>query len=136
MPYGNHLILGLALAGAGGAGTLARYGIDVLSQSAAAKRLVLGTLLVNLLGSLLYGLVFGLFEARSHWPEPVKLVLLTGFMGAFTTFSTYAFQAVTHARGGQWASTVLHVLAHNAGALALALLGYAVAKHLLSPAGA
>lgn len=82
-------ILGLALAGA--LGTLARAGLTRVVQRLAGLGFPWGTLAVNMLGSLLFGLVWAVTERR--WPDAtdLRLVVLTGFMGAFTTFSTFVF---------------------------------------------
>jgi fluoride exporter len=82
-------ILWLALAGA--LGTLARAGLTRLVQRAVGLGFPWGTLTVNLVGSLLFGLVWAVTERRLTGAAELRLVFLTGFMGAFTTFSTLVF---------------------------------------------
>ena len=91
------VLLGLA----GAVGTLTRYGVSGVVQRMAGISFPLGTFLVNLSGCLLFGLVFGLFEERIGLPGELRFLILTGFMGAYTTFSSYMFESVTllqHAR--------------------------------------
>ena len=90
------------LAAAGAAGTLARFAAGLAVQAVLGNRFPWGTLLINVLGSFLFGCV-----AAAAAPGPAqrisdqtRLILLTGFLGAFTTFSTFAFETETLLRGG------------------------------------
>ena len=69
-----------------------------LVQRLAGERFPLGTMAVNLLGCLLFGFVWGYLEGRVGLSPQTRTIVLTGFMGAFTTFSTYAFETVTLVR--------------------------------------
>ncbi len=84
-------ILWLSMAGA--IGTLARYGLVSFVQSVNPNNFPLGTLFVNLIGCFLFGFIFGLAEERFILSTEASLIILIGFMGAFTTFSTYAFES-------------------------------------------
>ena len=87
---------------AGGAlGAPARYLLDRAIQSRHAWRLPLGTLTINVLGSLILGAVSGAAGA----PEWVAAGLGAGFCGGFTTFSTFAVEALELAADGRWAGT-------------------------------
>lgn len=79
---------------AGALGTGARYGLTLWIQSGAGARFdfPLGTLVINVAGSLLLSLLTTLALGRAV-PADVKLILGTGFCGAFTTFSTFEFEA-------------------------------------------
>lgn len=85
-------ILGLALAGA--LGTLCRAGLTRVVQRAVGLGFPWGTVTVNVLGSLLFGLAWALTEKRFADAAEIRLYVLTGFMGAFTTFSTFAFDTL------------------------------------------
>jgi fluoride exporter len=87
------------IAVAGMVGTLARYGLTVGLARLLGDRFPVGTLVVNLVGCALFGLVLALFRDRARLGPEAATVLLVGFMGAFTTFSS--FVADTH---GLWAS--------------------------------
>ena len=84
--------VGLAMAGA--VGTLFRVGLSSLAAHWLPRHPFWGTVSVNVLGSFLYGLVWAL-SVHHRWLSPeLRLVVLGGFMGAFTTFSTYVFDTV------------------------------------------
>lgn len=84
----------------------------------------IGTFLVNVAGCLLMGVVFAWVEARS--PSPfVRLLLMTGFLGAFTTFSTYELEAWTLLREGMLLKAALYVL----GSLIIGLFALIAAYH-------
>ena len=74
----------LALAGA--MGTLARYGASELANR-------LATFTVNVVGSFLFGFIWHLAAVRLLIPDHVRIILLVGFMGSFTTFSSLMFDS-------------------------------------------
>jgi CrcB protein len=115
---------------AGGAGTLCRYGLSGVAQRLVGERFPAGTLVVNLLGCLLFGLFWGWLEARAGFSPQARLVVLTGFMGAFTTFSTFAFETAGLLQGGQWLAAVLNVSVQAVAGVVLVLVGMAVAQNL------
>lgn len=120
-------VLGIAIAGA--VGTLARYGLSSLIDRRFGHN-IYGTLVVNALGCLLFGLVLAWVIARLAPDHPAKLILLTGFMGAFTTFSTYAYLSHTLIDKQQWAAAAGHILAHNLLGIALFIAGLAIGQRL------
>ena len=77
----------IALAGA--CGTLARYGLAGLVQRWSGVGFPWGTVVVNILGCLLFGIVWGLASERWGVSSQMRIVILVGFLGAFTTFSTF-----------------------------------------------
>jgi CrcB protein len=91
------------LALAGGLGALSRYGLAGLVHRLYGGSFPLGTFMVNVTGCLLFGLIWGLFDVRLAVPPTVRAAVLVGFMGAFTTFSTYMFEGADLLRQGQWA---------------------------------
>jgi CrcB protein len=102
------LILGIALAGAVGAP--ARYLLDGYVQARAGGRLPVGTLVINVSGSLVLGFLTGL--ALYHaFPSTPKTVLGTGFCGAYTTFSTFAYETVRLAEERELAGAFKYALA-------------------------
>lgn len=112
----------LALAGA--AGTLARYGVSVLAVRLTAGGLPLGTLTVNVAGSFLFGVIWPMVETGRLRPE-TRLILLAGFMGAFTTFSTFAFETgqFLRAQPPLITAAIANVAAHNLLGVGAFLLG-------------
>lgn len=113
-------ILLVALGGALGA--LARYGVVSL-----AARIIpdfpWGTLAVNLVGCLLIGLSFAVADQRGLLPPAARLFFMTGFLGAMTTFSTYALESVAMVRAGDLGLMATNLAAHNLGGLAATLAG-------------
>lgn len=84
----------LLLCLAGGLGSLSRYTLAGVIQRLLGAGFPLGTFVVNILGCFLFGLVWGAFEDRLALPPESRTIILTGFMGAFTTFSTFIFESV------------------------------------------
>lgn len=118
----------LLLALAGGLGAVARFVLDGLVgtvSTARSWRFPVSTTLINLSGSFLLGLLAGLAAGRLL-PGSALLVLGTGFLGGYTTFSTAAYEAVRLAGQRRWGAALLHGLGQVVVATALAALGYLV----------
>jgi len=98
MLFGQKLIL-IGIAGAVGA--LARYGLAGVVQSAFKMNFPWGTAVVNILGCFLFGLIWSICESRSAIRPEARVIVLTGFLGAFTTFSTFVFETVGLIRDSQ-----------------------------------
>jgi fluoride exporter len=115
------------LAAAGGLGALARLVLDGMVRQR-TEATGLGTMVINLTGSLLLGLVTGL-AAASVLPEPFRLVLGTGFLGGYTTFSTASVETVRLVHQRRWAAAALHGLGMLVGSVALAAAGVWLGLH-------
>jgi len=100
--------LGL-LAVAGAIGTLARYWLSGLVYDLAGKDFPWGTAVVNILGCFLFGLVWELGQDRMLLRTEARTVLLTGFMGAFTTFSTFIFESSGFLEDGRILAALVNV---------------------------
>jgi CrcB protein len=87
---------------AGGLGALARYGMTGLVQRLLGTGFPYGTFVVNMLGSFLFGLIWSLAEGRLVLTPQTRTILLTGFMGAFTTFSTFMYETGGLMQDSQW----------------------------------
>jgi CrcB protein len=109
----------------GGLGAPARYLTDRWVQSRHRLRFPLGTLLVNLIGCLLLGIIAGGLAHR-HWPAHVEALLGTGFCGGLTTFSTFSVEAVELLQGRFALRSLAYLLISCGLGLALAALGYAL----------
>ena len=118
----------LSVAIGGAAGALARYGTVVAYQRFAPSTFPLAILTVNVLGSLLFGLIWAYAEDRDWISENMRLLVLTGFLGSFTTFSTFAFDEAMFIRSGSWAIFVANLLISNAAALTAVFIGFRVGK--------
>ncbi|PIE68873.1 MAG: fluoride efflux transporter CrcB [Deltaproteobacteria bacterium] len=113
---------------AGGLGALSRYVLVGVIQEMAGSSFPLGTAAVNLLGCFLFGFIVTLIDERMILPPGMKPYLLTGFMGAFTTFSTYAFETASLIRYSQWVWAAANILGHTLLGLALLVLGMVLAR--------
>lgn len=113
----------LLLALAGGLGAVARFVLDGTLTVSRAWRYPVGTTVINLAGSLLLGLLAGLAAGRLL-PGSALLVLGTGFLGGFTTFSTAAYETVRLAEQRRWGAALAHGVGQVVVATALAALGY------------
>jgi CrcB protein len=86
-----------------------------------------GTLTVNLIGCLIIGALAGLNNTHSL-SENTRLLLFTGLLGGFTTFSSFSNETVQLLRTGHHLWAALYVVASNAGGFLLAAGGYALFK--------
>ena len=112
----------LLIAAAGGLGALGRFGLTRGVHRLLGVTYPYGTFVVNVLGCGLFGLVFALTDRTFEMREDLQPIVLTGFMGAFTTFSTYAFETQQLVRDGTPGLAVANFLGQNALGM-LALLG-------------
>lgn len=113
-------LLWLSLAGA--SGTLCRFALCEAVTKFKFAHSSLGTLAVNILGSFLFGVVYALGQKKLGLSPEVRVIILTGFMGAFTTFSTFAFDSARMMKSGQWAPAAANIIAQvTLGILALGI---------------
>ncbi len=85
--------------------------------------LPLGTLVSNLLGGYLVGIALAFFAHQTSLPPEVRWFLVTGFLGALTTFSTFSAEVVTMMAAAQYGWALLAVFAHLSGSLIMTALG-------------
>ncbi len=112
----------LLLVGAGGAvGSALRYAV---SGAAAMAAFPAGTLVVNVTGSLLIGLVAGLAESRSLFSAEAWLFLVTGVLGGYTTFSAFSLETLLLLRGGQTTTALTSVALQVGLGVAAAFAGF------------
>jgi len=123
-----HKLLLIALAGA--AGTLCRYWLSGAVYDALGRDFPWGTWAVNILGSFLFGLVWVLSEERGLLSPQARVLILTGFMGAFTTFSTFIFESGELLRDAQWLRLALNIGGQNAVGFAGLILGSSLGRFL------
>jgi len=113
---------------AGAFGTLARYGLQGFVQRLHDTGFPYGTLVVNVLGCFLFGLVWALSEDSFALSGPTRFIILVGFMGAFTTFSAFAFETGHMMRNSEWALAGLNILAQNILGIVGFLVGAALGR--------
>ncbi|RDS81214.1 fluoride efflux transporter CrcB [Dyella monticola] len=93
--------------------------------------LPLGTLAANLGGGLMMGCMLGIIEHFQVLPPEVRLLVMTGFLGGLTTFSTFSAEADTLLLRGQLTWFGVHIALHLIGSLAMTLLGIFLTRGLL-----
>ncbi|MDQ7774108.1 MAG: fluoride efflux transporter CrcB [Elusimicrobiales bacterium] len=123
------------LAAGGAAGTLARYGVSVWADRAARGVFPAGTMAVNLIGCFLIGALWAIFE-RSLVSPGQRLFLLTGFLGGFTTFSTFGLETFSLLREGQYWAAAASAAANNLIGLGLVMAGFFLANLFMGRAAA
>lgn len=119
----NPLATSLAVGLGGSLGALARYGTAVVMARWDSGAFPLGTFAANLLGCLLFGMLRALMERHSLSPVMAG-ALTTGFLGAYTTFSTFSFETMQLVREGHGRLGLVYVFASVIGGIGLAWLGY------------
>jgi CrcB protein len=111
----------------GAAGTLARYGLQGFVQARAGSSFPTGTLIINILGCLVLGGVtqFGLHHL-SLSPD-MRIGISVGFLGAFTTFSTFGLETVRLMEDGEWMKAALYLSLSIVGGLLAIVAGMRIA---------
>lgn len=115
----------------GAIGTGARYLTAVWAAAAFGSTFPVGTLLVNVVGSLLLGFLMHVGTATEALSTNVRLALTTGVLGGFTTYSTFNYETTDFFRGGSWLYGSLNVILTVAGCLAAGLAGVALGRLLV-----
>ena len=113
---------------AGAAGTLARFWVMEGMKRAFDSVMPWGTWTANILGCFLFGLIWVLAEERGIVSADFRFFALVGFMGSFTTFSTYAFESVDLFRAGAVLSCIINLAGQNVAGLCAVLAGMALAR--------
>lgn len=118
-------MLRVALVGAAGAlGALARYWV---ATAIGTRSFPWATLAINVVGSLLLGLVLG-GPAVTRWSPTATTAVTVGFLGAFTTFSTFAFEATSLIRDDRPGAAAAYVTASLVLGLAASTAGFIIAR--------
>lgn len=114
----------------GALGTLARYGLQGLVQERTGSSFPAGTLVVNILGCFLLGGVAEYALTHLSIPPEWRVGITVGFLGAFTTFSTFTFEAVRLIQDGEWARAGTYLMASVVGGILAILAGMRLADRI------
>lgn len=124
----------MAIAAGGVLGSTARYGLAELAP-AAAERFPWVTFGINVSGSLALGIVLTLIVERFPPSRYLRPFVATGFLGAYTTYSTFAVETVMLVRDGHPTTAIAYVVASTVVGLAAVLLGIRLGRAIPLPAG-
>ncbi|NIR28708.1 MAG: fluoride efflux transporter CrcB [Gammaproteobacteria bacterium] len=120
----------VAVAAGGAAGALLRFWMSVAVHSWLGRGFPYGTLLVNVLGSLLMGLLYVMLLERLVTGPEWRAGLLIGVLGAFTTFSTFSMETLNLVEQGAAAKAVLNIVTNVALCLLAVWLGVTAGRQL------
>jgi CrcB protein len=109
-------------------GAILRYALGGLAQRWAGDAFPLGTLAVNLLGCLLIGACMYLVEYRLLMGPNLRVFLIIGVLGGFTTFSAFGYESFVLLRDGAYWAALLNMAANVIGGTAAVLVGWMAAK--------
>ena len=112
------------------AGTLARYWLSGWADERWGMTFPIGTMIVNLTGCLAMGFLFHATAERFLVDPIVRTAILVGFLGGFTTFSSFGIQTFTLLRDGEVFLATLYVVISNVVGIAFVWAGYTVSKSL------
>lgn len=119
----------ILLVGCGGMlGALARHGIGMATSRVFESNLPLGTLIANVLGCFLMGLLIGSGTADEN--QKMKLLLGVGFMGSLTTFSTFGAETIHHASNSHWSIPTGNLLANLVLGFAAVFIGIVLGRRV------
>ena len=120
----NFLIVGLG----GAVGSMLRYGVQKFFHMQCTATFPTGTLLVNIAGCFLIGILWGLVSRSLTWNEEMKLLLMTGFCGGFTTFSAVTLEGIGLLKENRTLLFIIYLTASVVGGLLATFIGIRIAK--------
>lgn len=123
----TYLLIGLG----GFLGANARYALSVWAADRFGTAFPYGTFIINISGSFLMGIVLTLIAGQFHNAANARLLMATGFLGAYTTFSTFAYETLALLRQRDWRGGLLNYLGSVVLGVAAAALGIGLTNRLL-----
>ncbi len=122
------LFIYFSLAIGGALGACSRFAVSSWVMKTWPGQLAHGTLAVNVLGSLLIGMVFVFIHEKMHLSASMKPLLMTGMLGSFTTFSTFSLETLQHFTDGQYGQGLIYILLSVGLCLMAAFVGMSLAR--------
>jgi len=114
----------IAVASGGAIGATLRLLINSTVNKHFTHTLPFGTLAVNLLGSLAIGMLFAYFHLNDHFSPHMKTFIITGLLGALTTYSTFAIESFFLLESGEYMHALINMALNVLGTIFLAGIGY------------
>ncbi len=119
-------IIAIAIGAALGANL--RYAISVWANQRLGAIFPYGTLMINLLGCFLIGVILSLANSRIQLSEPMRLILVTGLLGGFTTFSSFGYETYSLINSGNWLAAIIYASTSMIVGLIAVLVGVEVGR--------
>lgn len=123
------LIKVLTVMAGGGIGTFLRFGVYRFSYRYFTGNFAWGTLLVNLSGSFIIGLLWGLCEV-GNMSSNKRNFLFVGLLGSYTTFSTYTLDSFNYLKDGDYKLALLNIFFHNILGILMVFAGFLAARQI------
>ena len=123
----------MCIAAGGAVGAVARYAVSGAVVRMVGGGTAWGTLCVNLVGSFLIGVLAATFE-HANIPANMKILLMTGLLGAFTTFSTFSLETVGMLDDGRWTHAAANVGGSCAMGVAMVVAGMVLVRAVVGAA--
>lgn len=112
----------------GGAGSLVRYAVSTAIMARTGGRFPFGTVIINITGSFIIGLLMTLFTERLSPNPNLRLLLVTGFLGGYTTFSSFEWETLSLVRDSGWWLGLINVVGSVALGYSAVWLGSTLAR--------
>jgi CrcB protein len=124
----------LWIAAGGALGSLLRYWVTLLTAAWLGERMPWGTILINISGSLVIGVIAAMAESGGRWAlsPDIRLFLMVGICGGYTTFSSFSLQTLTLFQMGEPVRAVANVLLSVLACLIAVWAGYALGSAAMS----
>ncbi|MCM2474932.1 fluoride efflux transporter CrcB [Rhizobium sp. CG5] len=121
----NHMLL---VAAGGAVGSVARYAVGVWAIRTLGPALPWGTFIVNIVGSFVIGLFAEMVAGKFSASPELRLLLITGFLGGFTTFSAFSLDAISLIERGASTSALIYVVGSVTLSIAAVIAGLALGR--------